>query len=306
MKISIIIPVYNSASFQQELLKTIESEKNKHNWNLELIMVDDGSVDNSYELSVKNQSQYPFVKSIKLSRNFGHQAAVRVGLDFATGDYVGIMDDDLQDPPRVIHEFIDKLKEGYDVVYGIRRGRKESWLLKSCYKLFYRILKYVSDIDIPIDSGDFCFMSARAVQQIRNLPEQRPFIRGMRAWVGFKQVGLEYDRESRFSGESGYTLTKLFRLAIDGIFSFSTLPLRLITIAGLLGCFLSIAYGSYILWLYLSSGINVRGYSTIILMLTLNSSLILFCLGIVGEYISRIYIESKKRPYAVIMESYNL
>ncbi len=306
MKVSIIIPMYNSAEFQVELLKEIDIEKKKYSWDLELIMIDDGSHDDSYNLAVKNQKIYSFIKVIKLSRNFGHQAAVRVGLDFVTGDYIGIMDDDLQDPPRLINDFVCKLEEGYDVVYGVRRNRKESWILKACYKAFYQILKRVSDISIPIDSGDFCFMSARVVAQMKNLPEQQPFIRGMRAWVGFKQIGFEYERDARIAGDSGYTVSKLFGLAIDGIFSFSTLPLKLITMAGLFGSLLSLGYGAYVLLLYIFSEVNVKGFSSIVLLLTLYSSLILFCLGIVGEYISRIYLESKKRPYAVVMDKYNL
>ncbi len=306
MKISIIIPLYNSAAFQDDLLSALDAERLKHKWDLEVILVDDGSRDHGYEKAIQNQKKYSFVKAIKLSRNFGHQAAVRVGLEFATGDCVGIMDDDLQDPPSIVYQFIEKIQSGYDVVYGVRCNRKESLLLKASYKLFYRLLKRIADINIPIDSGDFCFMTKRVVEQMRGMPEQQPFIRGMRAWVGFKQIGHEYERAARFSGKSGYTFSKLFRLALDGLFSFSTVPLRLITLAGLIGSLISLSYGVLILWLYFYSEVSVKGFTTIILLLTIYSSLILFCLGIVGEYISRIYLESKKRPFAVIMEKYNL
>ena len=172
--------------------------------------------------------------------------------------------------------------------------------------MFYQTLRYFSDITIPIDSGDFCIMSRRVVEQIKRLPEQRPFLRGLRAWVGFKQIGIEYERSARRNGESGYTFTKLFKLALDGVFSFSTLPLRLITLTGFLGSLFSFCYILYILWLYFFTRIDVKGFSTIVILITFYSSLILFCLGIVGEYISRIYLESKSRPYAVIMEKFNL
>ncbi len=306
MKISLIIPLYNSAKFQNELLKAIETEKVKHAWDLEVILVDDGSRDRSFELAVEHQKVFPYVKAIKLSRNFGHQAAVRTGMEFATGDIIGIIDDDLQDPPSIIQNFILKIMDGYDVVYGIRKNRKENIFLKTSYKLFYQILKYVSDISIPIDSGDFCFMRSRVLEQMKQLHERQPFIRGIRAWVGFRQIGLEYDRAKRFEGKSGYTFSKLFKLAVDGIFSFSTIPLRLITLSGLLGSFISFVFGAIVLYKFFFNEINIRGYSSLAILLTFYSSLILFCLGIVGEYISRIYLESKKRPFAVIMEKHNL
>lgn len=305
-KLSIVIPLYNSAKFQNLLLEAIEVERQKNNWDLELILVDDGSRDGSFELAAKNQSKYPFVKAIKLARNFGHQAAVRTGLEFARGDVVAIIDDDLQDPPSVLPAFLAKLNEGWDVVYGVRRKRKESLVRRICYRFFYRFLRRLSEIDIPLDTGDFCVLRGEVVKKMLELPEKNPFLRGIRAWVGFRQTGLEYDRAARVAGDSGYTFKKMFKLAFDGIFSFSLLPLKLITILGGLGLSVSLVYAAYILHKFFHHGIEVQGFLTLSLLIIFFGSLILICLGIIGEYIARIYTESKNRPISVIQQTHNI
>jgi polyisoprenyl-phosphate glycosyltransferase len=305
-KISIVVPIYNSSAFMHNLLEAIDSEKQKSGWNLELILVEDGSKDNSFEKIEELAKQYPYIKGIKLSKNFGHQIAVKTGLSHCTGDYVAIIDDDLQDPPSLLPNFFSYLDKGYDVAYGIRKKRKESFIKRFSYNSFYRILKSMSDIYIPIDSGDFCVMKARVVANMLRLPEQNPFLRGIRAWVGFKQIGVEYERAARYDGQSGYTLKKLLKIAMDGIFSFSTAPIRLITMLGVLGFTFATIYSAIIIFEYFFHGISVQGFATLAIIISFFGSLTLICLGIIGEYIVRIYDEVRNRPYVVIEKTINV
>ncbi|MBF0236734.1 MAG: glycosyltransferase family 2 protein [SAR324 cluster bacterium] len=284
------------------LLEAIEKERTLHSWNLELIMVDDGSSDNSFAMMKQLHTSYPYIRGFRLSRNFGHQAAVRTGLSLCQGDYIAIIDDDLQDPPSLLPGFFKYLDEGFDVAYGVRRKRKESWFKVYAYNAFYRILKILSDIDMPLDTGDFCVMKKEVVKQMLQLSEQNPFLRGIRAWVGFKQTGVEYERSERLAGESGYSIKKLFKIAFDGIFSFSRVPLRIITILGTLGLIITVSYTSYILIKYFSIGVVQPGFVTLIIMIMFFGSLNLACVGILGEYISRIYSETQRRPHAIIAE----
>ncbi len=304
-RISIVVPVFNSFHFLPDLLQAIDAVRIAEQWQLELILVDDGSLDNSAVKIAALSKDYPYIKGIKLSRNFGHQAAVRTGLGFCTGEYIAIIDDDLQDSPDLLPRFLDLLDRGYDVVYGVRRDRKENTLLKMCYHGFYRLLQKLSDTEIPLDSGDFCVMKKVVVNKMLLLEEKNPFLRGIRAWVGFKQIGLEYERQKRVDGNSGYTLKKLFKIAVDGIFSFSTLPIRAITVIGIIGFCLAFFYGLYTLVTYIFIGIEVKGFTSLALLIVFFSSLILVSLGIIGEYISRIYLESKNRPHAIISELIN-
>ena len=188
----------------------------------------------------------------------------------------------------------------------VSKKRKEVFYKKICYNAFYRILKNLSEIEIPLDTGDFCVMRKPVLEKILALPEKNPFLRGMRSWVGYKQTGLEYEREARVQGESGYTLKKLFKLAFDGIFSFSLLPIRFITFIGTIGFIFSVIYSAYIFWKFFNYGFEVKGFASIALLIVFFSSLILICLGIIGEYIARIYTESKNRPISVIMKTHNI
>ncbi len=283
-----------------DLLLAIEKERILHSWNLEVILIDDGSKDNSYSQIEQLSKSYNYLKGIKLARNFGHQIAVRTGLKVASGNYIAIIDDDLQDPPFLIQQFIQKLEEGFDVAFGVRKKRKENQLKRTAYYLFYRILNKISSIKIPLDSGDFCVMKKEVVSNMLLFHEQNVYLRGIRAWVGFKQVGIEYERNAREIGESGYSIKKLFKIAKDGIFSFSNVPLKLITISGQLGLIAAAAYTFYVIYLNLVSDIPVKGFSTITILISFFSSLILICLGIIGEYIIRIYDEVRNRPHAVI------
>lgn len=298
--ITIVVPVYNSAKILPNLLFSIENERIKNNWKLELILIDDGSRDESFEQIQYLSKQYAYIKGIKLARNFGHQIAVRTGLQNAKGEYIAIIDDDLQDPPYLIQQFINKIKEGFDVAYGIRKKRKENFLKKSAYHLFYRFLNQIANIKIPLDTGDFCVMKLQVVKEMLRFEEKNVYLRGIRAWVGFNQIGIEYERNAREIGESGYSLKKLLKIAKDGIFSFSNVPLRLITIIGQIGLLAAISYTLYVIYLNFDSNIPVRGFSTITILISFFSSLILICLGIIGEYITRIYDEVRNRPQVII------
>jgi polyisoprenyl-phosphate glycosyltransferase len=305
-KISILVPIYNSAFFMNKLLLAIDKERVALAWDLELILVDDGSKDNSYDKIVELSAQYPYIKGIKLSKNFGHQIAVKTALAHATGDYIAIIDDDLQDPPSLLPLFFSKLDEGYDVAYGVRKKRKEPIIKRMTYNLFYRILKNMSDIYIPIDSGDFCVMTKRVVDNMLKLNEQNPFLRGIRAWVGFKQIGVEYERHARLEGESGYTLKKLLKIALDGIFSFSSAPIRLITILGMLGFGFATIYSINVIFHYFMHGVTVKGFASLSIFIAFFGSLTLICLGVIGEYIVRIYDEVRSRPYVIIEKTINV
>lgn len=288
------------------LLNDIDEEKNKNGWNLELILIDDGSEDNSYAKIVELSKTFNYIKGIKLSRNFGHQIAVKTGLTYCTGDYVAIIDDDLQDPPSLLPSFFKYLDEGYDVAYGVRKKRKESFIKKLCYSFFYRCLNKLSKTKIQIDSGDFCVMKKQVVDNMLQLHEKNPFLRGIRAWVGFKQIGVEYERVARIQGNSGYTLKKLFKIALDGLFSFSNVPIRIITILGLLGLFFAFSYSSITLYHHYINNIDVQGYTSLVIIISFFSSLIIICLGVIGEYIVRIYDEVRNRPFTIIEETINL
>jgi dolichol-phosphate mannosyltransferase len=305
-KISIIVPIYNSSKFMRNLLDAIEKQRQISNWDLELILIDDGSKDDSYSKIVELSQSYKYIKGIKLSKNFGHQIAVKTGLSYCIGDYIAIIDDDLQDPPSLLPDFFAQLDNGYDVAYGVRKKRKESFIKKISYNSFYRILKGLSDTDIPLDSGDFCVMKKIVVDNMLKLQEKNPFLRGIRAWVGFKQIGVEYERSARLEGESGYTLKKLLKIAMDGIFSFSSVPIRTITILGVIGFSFAIFYSLYIIVQYFFNGIPVQGFATLAIIISFFSSLTLICLGIIGEYIVRIYDEVRNRPYVIIEQTINI
>lgn len=299
-KISIIVPVYRSAEILPHLLTAIDKEREKNDWDLELLLVDDGGAQSSFDIICKLKETYPYIRGFRLSRNFGQQPALHVGLTHATGDYIAIIDDDLQDPPSILPSFFEKLDNGYDVAYGVRTNRKESFFKKMAYKYYYRILRSISEIQIPLDTGDFCAIKKKVARSMLELTERRPYIRGIRFWVGYKQVGVEYDRPERAMGESHMTLEKLFKFAADGIYSFSNLPLKFALIAGAFALLVSIFYSIFIAISYFLYGNSVQGFSTIVLLILFFGSINLLVLGIIGEYIARIYNESKNRPHAII------
>jgi dolichol-phosphate mannosyltransferase len=268
----------------------------------ELVLVDDGSTDRTFALISAASLEEPRIVGVELSRNFGHQAALSAALEHATGDVVILMDGDLQDPPEEIPRFLKAHADGYDVVYAQRIERKESRLLRSCYHLFYRTISRLSDLKLPLDSGDFSLLSRRVVNELLNMPEHNRYIRGMRTWVGFRQLGLPVSRAERAAGAPAYNTRKLFRLAFDGIFAFSTAPLRAASIVGLAVTTLSFLYAAYAIVIRIASGESPKGFTALIVAMTFFAGVQLLFLGVIGEYLGRIYDETKRRPQFVVSQ----
>jgi dolichol-phosphate mannosyltransferase len=239
---------------------------------------------------------------VSLSRNFGHQTAVSAGLRFIAGDIVAVIDADLQDPPDVIPEMIEQWRRGYDVVYGVRRNRKESLPLRAAYALFYRLLTRVARTKIPLDAGDFCIMDRKVVDHINAMPEHNRFVRGLRGWVGFRQVGVPYDRAVRRAGEPKYNFLRLLELALDGLVSFSSVPLRL---ASWMGAVFSLFGFALLVWAFVSAIVLKNpppGWASLAVMLLFFAGVQLLILGLIGEYIGRIFEEVKNRPIFIVAD----
>jgi dolichol-phosphate mannosyltransferase len=237
---------------------------------------------------------------VSLSRNFGHQSAITAALDHAAGEAVVVMDGDLQDIPEVIPQFVQKYQQGYDVVYAQRVRRKEPWPLRLCYFVFYRMMVRLSDIRLPLDSGDFGLMSRRVINQVRRMPEHHRYLRGMRSWVGFRQVGISVERAERHSGRSKYSLIGLMKLAADGIFAFSIVPIRAAAFVGTFVMFLSVLYVAYAVYAKLFLQKSPQGFTALLVAVTFLSGIVLLFLGIIGEYVGRIYEETKGRPQYIV------
>ncbi len=300
--ITVVVPCYNESAVLAALYRRLTAAAESWGEPFEIVLVDDGSDAETWVEIEKIYCRDPRWKALRFSRNFGHQTAVSAGLRYASGDAVIVIDADLQDPPEEIGRLIAKWREGCDVVYAVRRKRKEGWWRRFCYAAFYRILAGMSDTPIPLDSGDFCLMDRKVVDLLNAMPEHKRFVRGLRAWVGFRQAGLEYEREARAAGQTQYTLGKLAQLAADGIFSSSTLPLRLATRLGLAVCLLALAATAFVLLEPLFGGQAMSGIATLIAVLFLGG-VQLICLGIVGEYIGRIYEEVRARPLGIVRQS---
>src|SRR5271170_5807510 len=245
-RLSLAIPLHNEETVLPELLRRTRAVRDQlvggpH----EIVFVDHGSTDSTFTLLEEATRQDSRIRAISLSRNFGHQAALTAALDHVSGDAVVVMDGDLQDVPEAIPQFVGRFQQGYDVVYAQRVRRKEPWMLRFCYFAFYRMMAKLSDVRLPLDSGDFGLMSRRVVDQVRRMPEHHRYLRGMRGWVGFRQTGLPVEREERHSGKSKYSFLRLVRLAADGIFAFSIVPIRLAALLGSIVCFFSMLYAFY-------------------------------------------------------------
>ncbi|MBI1804320.1 MAG: glycosyltransferase family 2 protein [Ignavibacteria bacterium] len=299
--LSVVVPIFNEEESLPELHRRLIETVTAQGMSFEIIYVDDGSSDHSLLLLTSFHTERPTcVRVISFSRNFGHQTAISAGIQYASGDCVVVMDGDLQDPPEVIPQFLEKWREGFQVVYAIRTRRKESVAKRAAYVLFYRLLNRISYLDIPIDSGDFCIMDRTVVDILKLMPERNRFVRGLRTWTGFRQVGITYERAKRFAGAPKYTMTKLFKLAYDGLITFSYYPLKLSTKLGFLLSFLALFFAAVIVFLKITRGFAPQGWASTIVVILFISALQFFILGIFGEYIGRIFEEVKNRPPFVV------
>jgi glycosyltransferase involved in cell wall biosynthesis len=302
--ISVVVPCYN----EEEVLEHCHSRliqvlSSLDNIEYELVYVNDGSSDRTDEILRYLNQTSPQTRVVMLSRNFGHQAAVTAGLTATTGQCVVIIDADLQDPPEVILQMVDRWREGYEVVYGIRETRAgESGFKLRSAQAFYRLINKLSDVHIPLDTGDFRLLDRRAANALLAMPERHRLLRGMASWIGFRQYGLKYAREARFAGTTKYPLRKMLNLALDGIFSFSTVPLRFVTFLGLFTAALAMAGILYSLAVRVFTSHWVAGWATLILAVLFTGGVEMFCFGILGEYIGRIYTEIKQRPLFIVRE----
>lgn len=302
IEISVVVPLYNEEETVGELYRRLVGVLRALGDSYEIVFVDDGGRDSTPRLIDEIAQADPCVVPVHLSRNFGHQAAISAGIDRARGRGVVVMDGDLQDPPEVIPQFVQLWRMGNDVVYAVRRGRKENAFKRLGYFAFYRLLRAIGDIEIPLDSGDFCLMDRRVVETLRGFPERCRFVRGLRTSAGFRQVGLEYERAGRDLGRPKYTTFALIRLAVDGLVSFSGYPLRTITRLGLLTL---VATGGLSVWALIDAlayHTAPPGWASLILVVLFLGSVQLLSLGIIGEYIRLIFLEVKGRPPYIVDE----
>jgi dolichol-phosphate mannosyltransferase len=303
-KYSLIIPIYNEEATIAELYRRMRAVMERLDADTELILVDDGSRDRSLNLIRELHEKDPRVCYLSFARNFGHQIAVTAGMNFVRGRVIVIMDADLQDPPELIPHMIERWQEGFDVVYAQRTQRKkEGWFKRLTAYVFYRLLKNLADVDIPIDTGDFCLMDRRVVDALNAMPERNRYVRGLRSWVGFRQTAIQFERDPRFAGDVKYTFRKSFALAISGLVSFSKVPLRLSTYLGLFAALVALIMAILVLyWRIVYPNSPLTGLSAIIVAIFFLGAVQLLSIGILGEYIGRIYEEVKNRPLYTLSE----
>jgi dolichol-phosphate mannosyltransferase len=302
---SLIIPIYNEEENITEMYRRLHQVMEQLDGDVELILIDDGSRDRSLKMMRELHHRDNRVHYLSLARNFGHQIAVTAGLNFVQGKCIIVMDADLQDPPELILTMIEKWHQGYQVVYAQRISRQqESRLKRLTAYLFYRILRRLAKVDIPVDTGDFCLMDRQVVDILNSMPERNRYIRGLRAWVGFRQTSVLFERNPRFAGDVKYTFGKSLSLAIDGIISFSTVPLRLATYLGIISAAIAMIMIILVLyWRIFAPVSHLIGYTLITISMFFLGSVQLICIGILGEYIGRIYEEVKGRPLYTLKET---
>jgi len=301
--LSIVVPVYNEQEVIDETFRRLSSVFKEFFMRVEYIFVNDGSKDNTYFILKEIASKNPEVRVINFARNFGHQIAITAGMDYAKGDAIVIIDADLQDPPEVILEMVNKWKEGYDVVYGKRLQRDgETFFKKFTAKVFYRFLDSMTDVKLPVDVGDFRLIDRKVCDAMKCLPERSRYVRGLVSWVGFRQTSVDYHREKRFAGQTKYPLRKMLKLAGDGIFSFSYKPLKLATFIGMLVSAFSFIYLIVVLIQKFVKNDVVSGWASSIAVTLFLNGVMLIVIGIMGEYVGRIYEEVKARPLYIIGE----
>jgi dolichol-phosphate mannosyltransferase len=295
--LSVVVPVFNEAAGLDALHQRLTSTLRPTGVPYEIVLVDDGSRDGSWERMADLAERDPHLVLVRLSRNFGHQIAITAGLDHASGEAVVVMDADLQDPPEVVPRMLERWRAGYDVIYGRREKRLGEGLFKrATAAVFYRLVRRLTAVDIPADTGDFRLMSRRAVEALRSLQERNRFVRGMVAWVGFRQTAVDYVREARHAGETKYPLGKMVRFAADAIFSFSHVPLRLATGLGLTASTVAFGYAVYAILARVLGWPTVQGWASLMVAIIFLGGVQLVSLGIIGEYIGRVYDEVKARP----------
>jgi len=300
-RLSVAIPVFNEEAVLPELLRRVRAVLDgvpggPH----ELLIVDDGSGDGSVALLEAAAREDARVRVVILSRNFGHQAAFSAALTYATGSAVVLMDGDLQDAPEAIPEFLARFEQGYDVVYARRVRRKEGLPLRAAYWISYRLIGRLARIELPLDAGDFALLSRRVVDALNALPERQRYLRGLRTWVGFRQIGVDIERHERWAGRPKYRFGRLVQLAFDGILAFSVAPLRAAAVIGAAGMGLSVLFAMYSVYVRLALGQSPQGFTALIVAFTFLSGIQLFFMGIIGEYVGRVYEESKGRPTFIV------
>jgi len=299
--LSVVVPLYNETGSLEELYEQLRGVLEGLQLDFEVIFVDDGSRDDSFAVVAKLVERDNRVRGIQLSRNFGHQLAISAGLDAARGDAVVVMDADLQHPPATVAAFVAKWRDGYDVVYGVMVGRQSPRLSKRLLSAaYYRLLRRLTPIDVPLGAGDFRLIDRKAVDVVNQMRERNRYLRGMVSWIGFEQTGVDYTVGERYAGRSSYSLGRMVRFARDGIFSFSDLPLRLILNVGFIVSFLSIAFGVSAIAARATDALTVPGWASLAVAVSFIGGLQLIVLGMVGEYVGRIYDEVKQRPLYVI------
>lgn len=303
---SVVVPLYNEELVLDETYNRLTTVLEKIDGEYEIILVNDGSRDKTEEMAKAIAGKDKRVKFISFSRNFGHQNAITAGMDHASGEAIVVIDADLQDPPELIYQMIEKYHEGYDVVYAVRAKRKgETIFKKVTAKAFYRILKKLVDIDIPVDTGDYRLISREVCNVLKRMREKNRFVRGMVSWIGFKQIGIPFVREERFAGETKYTLSKMIKFSLDGIVSFSTKPLKFTVHIGFTLAILSFLYACYLIVNKLLFSNVIEGWTSMVVIVLFIGGIQMIALGIIGEYIARIYEESKNRPLYITKELVN-
>lgn len=306
MLVSLVIPVLNESENLPALWSRLRAVTSSLiDVEFEAVFVDDGSTDDTpgsiRALPVVGNLQWVLVQ---LSRNFGHQAAITAGMQHASGDAVVFLDADLQDPPELIVDFLDHFRHGYDVVYGVRKNRKEPLWLRFCFASFYRLFNAIAERPIPLDAGDFGLMSNRVAKLIAQMPERDRLIRGMRSWVGFKQIGIPYDRPGRYAGTSRYSVARRIEGALDGLFGYSRIPIRLSLLLGIVVCLVAGVYlASTLVGQFVFGGQAVRGWTSLLVLAFMLGGANLIATSVVGEYVCRIYFQSKQRPLFVVAET---
>lgn len=301
-EISFVIPLYNEEGNYSTLVSRLNSLMDAMREKCEVVLVNDGSRDRTAELMNETALTDPRYQCVFLSRNHGHQLALTAGIALSRGTTaIMVLDGDLQDPPELVHQFLEKLKEGFDVVYGVRARRKESFLKKRAYWMYYRLIKSIAHIELPLDSGDFSMISRKVADYLSAMPEQNRYVRGMRSWIGFRQTGIVYERGARFAGETKYSWKKLFELAYSGIFNFSSFPVKFITRLGVGTILLSLIYiAGVLVYKFIYQGEVPTGFTTLIIAIVLFSGVQLISLGVIGEYVLRIYQQVQDRPMYII------